>query len=170
MARTITVRIIDETAANAIPTPAGGSGIAAEPNPSGSTPSGKKKNANEKTMTEILWILAGKRIVNYVKSESMYYTGKYFNLTENYYGQTFVANATQTIEDNMAVATSAMMGLKMGGTVGAVVATVMSVAQKTLKALDNYAEEARKMAENAYGNYFYGERAGFVAGGHGTEN
>ena len=43
-------------------------------------------------------------------------------------------------------------------------------ATKIRGAMKEYENEAEKIVQNAYGNYFYGVRAGLVDGGHGTEN
>lgn len=111
-----------------------------------------------------------------VKSEGQYQMGKYLNATENYRLQTSVTNAMDTIDFGVnattnVFATATFFGkTTFGAGFGAIVGIAFTALQKGLQTVRTYEGESQKIIENAYGNYFYGERSGFVAGGHGTEN
>lgn len=161
MAREIVVRIINETEAR--------------PSADLSSEDGDKKKPKTddsgSDFLKVMWAYLGKRIITRIKTEAMYYTGKYFDVTENYKASNLVDNASSTID----MATSLFVGAKVGTHVlGAGLGTGIGLAVTAIGmgvgAVKKYGEEAQKIAQNAYGNYFYGTRAGYVDGGHGTEN
>lgn len=161
MAKEVIIRVLGETEPSPSPTASS----------SGNTPKANaKEKKKEKTASEMVMTYAANRVWQAVKSEAQYHMGKYFNLTEDYKGQMMVDNAATTIDMAMSMYTSIKVGMVMGGPVGAAVAVAANALTKTTSALHRYADEATKIIDNAYGNYFYGTRAGFVAGGHGTEN
>lgn len=170
MAREVIIRIIGETEA----TPS-----ASNPN----SPKGKNnavanngKKSGDRSLSEIMWAYLGKRAIRAIKNEAVHYAGKYFSAADDYKKQEMVANASSTIDDVTSLGFAAFAGYKMfantaiGGPWGAVIGVAVTAVTKTAGAIKSYEQEAQKITENAYGNYFYGVRAGLVAGGHGTEN
>lgn len=170
MAREVTIRIIGDSQPSpnpSNPTP---------PNGNQNNPKNNGKKKDEKSLSEIMWAYLGKRALLAIKNEAVQYTGKYFNATDNYKGQEMMTNASDTIDSVMSMGFAAFAGYKMfastaiGGPWGAVIALAVSAVSKAHGAIKSYEQEANRITENAYGNYFYGVRAGLVAGGHGTEN
>lgn len=162
MAREIVVRIINETEARPSADLSSEDGDKKKP---------KSDGGSGKDFLGIMWSYLGKRVVTMIKNEAVYYTGKYFDVTENYKASNLVDNASSAID----MATSLFVGAKVGTHVlGAGIGTGIGLAITAIGmgvgAVKRYGEEAQKIAQNAYGNYFYGIRAGYVDGGHGTEN
>ena len=137
----------------------------------GPTPSGKKKKKQEESKANLFAMYLGKRVLTAIKDDSLYFAGKYFTATEDYKSQSLVSNASATIDTVMSAGFGIYAGVKViGGFAGAVAgiaAVGLNLVRQTYK---KYEGEAEKIVQNAYGNYFYGVRAGLVDGGHGTEN
>lgn len=142
------------------------------PNPTAATEA-KKPNSNAKnsrSTTQIVGMYVANKVWSTLKAEAQYHAGKYLNMTENYKAEVTVQNAVSTIDDIMGIATASMAGFQMGGVAGMAVSATAAVLSKTTSKLHRYEDAAKSIIENAYSNYFYGERAGFVVGKNGTEN
>ena len=169
MSRSITITIINE-ASDELPSPDLSTQESAKAKPSADNE--KKK----KTVGDLLKIYVGRRIYQSVKSTATTYMNKYFDAAENYHAATAVDNTMTTIDgivDLWAGAMGAAKGFAMIGAsagVGFGLGAAAVAITKTISAINQYASEAQNLVNSAYGNYFYGQRAGFVAGGHGTEN
>jgi len=161
MAREVIVRILNETEDIPHPTTKG-------------TVNGPKASAKRRSEGKdpTAWVstYAANKIWGAVKNEAVHFASKYIDATENYVARMMVDNATKTIDDFMGLAHAITTGAVMGGGIGAAVAAVLTVGAKAAQAFNTYADSSKSIIENAYGNYFYGTRAGFVAGGHDTEN
>ena len=141
-------------------------------------PSGKKakKEKESQTTAQVFGAYMAHRSWNFIKTEAKYYSNKYMIASEAYREQTLVENAVDTID--FAISTGMIVyagaktfaGTALGAAGGGLVALAVTAIAKTAQAIHRYADEAQRIAESAYGNYFYGVRAGFVDGGHGTEN
>ena len=163
MARQVVVRIVSERAAE--PSPEGAS---EEKKPSVKK---EKKKKEEPSVPSLLMAFMGKKVVTAIKDESLYFVGKYFTATENYKAQTLVSNASATIDSLMSIGFSLYAGATaIGGFAGVMAGMSVAAFNVGSQAFKKYENEAEKIVENAYGNYFYGVRAGLVDGGHGTEN
>ena len=169
MPREVIVRIIDECEVSPVPT-------AAADEATYNNPKANAKKKEEKTLGDILWAYVGKRVVNMIKDEAVYYVGKYLTATEDYKSQELVQNASTSIGYATSIGFSAKVGAKMFGetAIGAVGGGAIGIAIAamgiTISRSKAYSQEGQKITENAYGNYFHAERAGLVYGGHGTEN
>ena len=167
MAREVIIRILEERPSE--PDPEASDGGQSDPSRTG-------KSKKDKTLSQLLTAYVGKRVWGIIKEEAKYFTGKYFAATENYKTQSLVDNALETIDFGMSTGFSMVAGAKMfegtalGAGGGALLAAAAVITQKTVTAFNRYFDEAQKIINNTYGNYFYGERAGYVDGGHGTEN
>lgn len=170
MAREVIIRIIGE------PQEYPSASNPSSPNGDNKKPKSNGKKKDEKALSHVMWAYLGKRAITAIKNESVYYAGKYFTATDNYKSQEMMNNAFDTIESVTSMGFAAFAGFKMfadtaiGGVAGGAIGLAVAAITKTAGALKSYEQEANKITENAYGNYFYGVRAGLVAGGHGTEN
>ena len=164
--RTITIRVI--SGEKPVPSPdASPSDTSTTPSPRASESSSKKK---KKTGIDAVGTYMAKQVWEEIKSVSKTYTGKYFDATENYQVQALASNAAATIDGVVSLAHSFALGFRMWGFKGAFITTAINAGLKVAGAVGDYASSAQSIIENAYGNYFYGRRAGLVDGGHGTEN
>lgn len=169
MSRSITITIINEASEDR-PSPDLGSQDSEKKKPSADNEKSKK------TVGDLLKIYVGRRIYQSVKSTATTYMNKYFDASENYHAATAVDNVVSTIDgvvDLWSGAKGAAKGFAMIGASAAVgfgLGLTAVALTKTISAINQYASEAQNLVNSAYGNYFYGQRAGFVAGGHGTEN
>ena len=167
MAQTVIIRIIDETEFRE-PTPTAsstGDGNTPQPN----TKNKKSKEKEKDFRTTLYWAI-GKRMVSVALDNAKYYAGKYYSMSENYMAQQAVENASNMISSFISIAGSAIAGGVAFGPWGAIAMAAIAVGNQVLGQVKAYESEVSKIVDNAYGNYFYGTRAGFVAGGHGTEN
>lgn len=168
MAREIVIRILEERSLAPDPEADGGS--------ASSRPSESASEKKEKTLKQLMGAYIGKRVWNILKNEAKYFTGKYFSATENYKAQSYVDNTLDTIDFAVSTGFSMFAAGKLfadtaiGGVGGMALAVGAAVVQKSVGAFNKYSDEAQKIINNTYGNYFYAERSGYVAGGHGTEN
>jgi len=127
-------------------------------------------------MGQLLRTYIGRRVFNIVKSQATQFAGKYFDASEAYMMQSGVSNAVDTIEGLINMTTTGIMAGKafslagFSSTLGFGVGIASALISKTAQAVGAYADASRGLIENAYSNYFYGARAGFQTGGHGTEN
>lgn len=136
-----------------------------------------KKAKKPTSMAYLAAAYITKNIVTEVISEAQYFYGKYASLTEDYKGQTNVQNAMKTVSMVSNLTFSALAGAKMGsvaGPYGAVAGAVVGAATSIVKAvtsgLRDAADSIAQIRQQAYSNYFYGERAGYADGSQGTEN
>ena len=166
--RTVTIRII--SAEKPVPSPDADTSEAKTPAPDGSESSSSKKK-KKKDPFNVFVAYAWNKTWAQVKSFSKTYIGKYFDVSENYQAQQLMSNAATTIDDLSSVFMAAATGAKLLGPAGAVAGIVAGAAAVTIRQVNTqYTQSAISIIENAYGNYFYGRRAGLVDGGHGTEN
>lgn len=169
MAREVIIRILEERPLE----PSADASASTDSEPSRGGKAGGKK---EKTLSQLLTAYVGKRMWSVLKSEAKYFSGKYFNTTENYKMQSYVDNALETIDFGVSTGFSMAVGAKMfadtaiGAAGGALVAAAVVVGQKAVSTFNKFADETQRIINNTYGNYFYAERSGYVSGGHGTEN
>lgn len=164
--RTITIRIISEDQSAAPSSnPADNESDEETPKPDASSDSSKKKSKSLFAKMHI-----GREAKNFVIQEAEYYTGKYLSTTENYKVETTLQNAKTFINGTFDLATSIAAGAKLGGVPGAIVGAALSVSKQVQSAISTNYNAYQAIIENAYSNYFYGERAGFASGGYGTEN
>ena len=164
--RTITIRIISEDQSAApSPNPSDGEEGKDKPNPNASNDSSKKKSKSLFAKMNI----AGKA-KDFVIQTAEYYTGKYFTVTEDYRAQTNLQNAKNMISGAFGLYASIASGAKLGGVPGAIIGATLSIANKVQSAISANYDSYQAIIENAYSNYFYGERAGYASGGYGTEN
>lgn len=171
--RVITIKIIDEDQ-KAAPSP-----VPSDNQQGKETPSPKASNSSSKEQSKSLFAqmhLANKA-KDFIVQEAEYYTGKYLSATEDYKMQTTLQNVKNTIQFGFSIYSSAKAGAALGAAAGpagsvagAVIGATMAVAQKVQSGISAYTDAAQAIVDNAYGNYFYGERAGFASGGYGTEN
>lgn len=168
--REVIVRIISEEQTEPTPVPQ-------EDNSAPSPTAKRKKNKEDDSdFGKVFAAYVGKRAWSNIKSSAQYFTGKYFTASENYRLQTNVDNAMDTIDFGVSTAFSMVAASKLfkdtavGSAGGAVIGLVVTALNKTIQTVRRFENETQKIMDNAYGNYFYGERAGYVAGGHGTEN
>lgn len=171
--RTITVRIISEDQ-KAAPSPD------PKDNQSGKeTPSPKASNASSKEKSKSLFAemhLASKA-KDFVIQTAEYYTGKYLDVTEDYKMQTAIQNAKTFINGAFSIYASAKAGAvagssagPVGAAAGAAIGATLAMANQVQSAVNTNYDAYQAIINNAYSNYFYGERAGFASGGYGTEN
>lgn len=169
MAREVIIRILEERPLE--PSADASGSTTSEPSRSGKA-GGKK----EKTLSQLLTSYVGKRVWGILKNEAKYFSGKYFNTTENYKMQSYVENTLDTIDFGVSTAFSMVVGSKLfentaiGGDAGAILGIAVAVGQKAVSTFNKFSDETQRIINNTYGNYFYAERSGYVSGGHGTEN
>ncbi len=171
--RTITIRIISEDQ-KAAPSPVPSDNQSENDAPS---PNASNSSSKEKSKSLFAQMHLASKAKDFVFQEAEYYTGKYLSVTEDYRMQTTLQNVKNTIQFGFSVYASAKAGAALGAAAGpagsvagAVIGTTMAVAQKVQSGISAYSDAAQAIVNNAYGNYFYGERAGFASGGYGTEN
>lgn len=164
--RTITIRIISEDQSAApSPDPNDNSDGKDKPSPNASNDSSKNKSKSLFAKMNI----AGKA-KDFVLQEAEYYTGKYLTVTEDYRAQTTLQNAKNTISGAFGLYASISSGAKLGGVPGAIIGATLAIANKVQSAISTNFDSYQAIIDNAYSNYFYGERAGYASGGYGTEN
>ena len=175
MARVVTIRIINDQTDVPSPSPdMAQAEKASQPVPSPANPKGSS-NKEDDSM-KVIRTYIGNRIYHMVEAEARHVTGKYFAAAEEYSMQAFYDNASSTIsffkDSHDAVLSAGKVLAKAGMSASAAtgVGIAFVVAAKAIQTFNQYANEAQKLIESSYGNYFYGTRAGFVTGGHGTEN
>lgn len=170
MAREIVIRIISED--DMVPRPVVEESSGPEASSEAKSSSAKKK----KSTLSVLGAFVGKRVWAIVKAQAQSSMDKYLSATENYRLQAHVDNTIDTIDSIVSFWFSGVVGYKMfagtaiGGPAGAVIGIATTAASKTLQAFRSNESKQQLLVENAYSNYFYKERAGYVTGGHGTEN
>ncbi len=171
--RTITIRIIDEDQ-KAAPSPDPKSN---EPKKSVPDPKASSASSKEKSKSLFAQMHISSKAKDFVVQEAEYYTGKYFAVTENYKMQTTLQNVKNTISGAFSIYASAKSGAMLGAAAGpagaaagAAIGATLAIASKVQSGINAYSDAAQAIIDNAYSNYFYGERAGFVLGGYGTEN
>lgn len=175
MATEVIIRIVNQTQRFAP------SADAAEPD------NAPKASANDKTDTDSMnlsgqsAISMASQMVSMVVADSEYYFGKYVDATENYHASMAIQNAKTFLSTFGSPVTStiggAVRGYLSGGLPGAVVEGVSSAMQSIQKMINSFSNALKEnydarveLIQNAYDNYFYGRRAGYVTGGYGTEN
>jgi len=135
----------------------------------------------EKKPTSVAYLSAYYLTKNFISEaigEAQYFYGKYATMSEDYKGQTNVQNAMKTISMASSLTFSALAGAKMGSLagglpgaiVGAVAGAAISATKTATSGLHNAADSVAQIRQQAYSNYFYGERAGYADGSQGTEN
>lgn len=171
--RTITIRIISEDQSVA-PSPDPSDGASAKEIPS---PKASNSSSKEKSKSLFAELNIREKAKNLAIQEAEFYTGKYLSVTEDYRAETALQNVKNTINNAFSIYASmktvAALGASAGpygAIAGAAIGATMSIASKVQGEISKYSEAAQAIIDNAYGNYFYGERAGFVSGGYGTEN
>lgn len=169
--KTVTIKILSD-ANEQTPTP-NGSGA----NSDGSRPSpNAKKTKEQKSTAQMVTTFIARKAYYAVKNNATQFIYKYFNASEMYKERVSVENAVSTIDSFVDIGTAAVGTAKLfsmvgasgvaGGVVGATVATAM----KAIGTYQTLSNDAQKLIDSSYGNYFRATRAGFVAGGHDTEN
>ncbi len=171
MAREVIIRILAEQPVE----PSADAGSDSTPSGNAPTPSAnrekKKKAKNEEgTVEKLAKVYSMNQMAESILSNAEYYAGKYATNAENYKASDLIGNARSTINSFKSMWMTAASGFKAAGPIGAAVALSVGAAKQVVEYQKTYQQEAEKIVQNAYGNYFYGTRAGLVAGGHGTEN
>ena len=172
MAKTVTIRIISDYQQE----PSVQAEASSDSMPSVTATSKGKKKDEKKDPDKAFTVYMGRRAFALIKSEAQFHYNKVTSMAENYILEANLNNALQTVDMAHSVFSMWALGSKMGaetaiggaagGAIGIAVAAIVQVAGAVRK----METQAQSIAQNAYGNYFYGERAGYVAGGHGTEN
>ena len=166
--KTVTIKIVSDMG-NQTPTPTG-DGLGEKPNPK------TKKTKEEKTTGQLVSAYIARRAYYVAKSTATQYVNKYFNAAELYKERVSVDNAMSTIDTFVDVGTAGMVASKMfkdtgiGPVGGFVIGTLVTVATKAVQKFNELSNETQRLIDSSYGNYFNATRAGFVAGGHDTEN
>ena len=156
--RTITIRIL--SGGKPVPTPDADTSSENTPSPNVSAGSENKKKSETGSTKKVLAAYVVGKVWNEVKALSKHYVGKYFDATENYTAQNLVTNASDTIDFGISLFKAGAVGMALGG----------PIVSKGFNVVREFGDRAINLTNNAYGNYFYGRRAGYVDGGHGTEN
>lgn len=171
--RTIEIRIVSQTSDSPSPDAKGD-----DTEVKNDSNQDKKKNSKATTATYLAASYITKNIVSEVITEAQYFYGKYATISEDYKGQTNVQNAMKTISMASSFTFSSLAGAKLGSTVGglpgaivgAIVGAVTNVVKTVSTGMHGAADSISQIRQQAYSNYFYGERAGYADGSQGTEN
>ena len=152
------------------------------PNPSASDngASTKKKpkadSKEKKTPAETLAIYFARKAYYMAKAQATQFVNKYANASEMYKERADVQNVMSTIDfavDSFATVggmASMFSNLGFSGPVGAIIGIALTAINKGISTFNEMSNNAQRVIDSAYGNYFNATRAGFVAGGHDTEN
>ena len=166
--RTITIKIVSDAGEQT-------------PNPNGNVsqnapnPSAKKTKGSDDAM-KTFGIYVARRAYYLAKSTASQYVNKYFNASEMYREQMMISNTMNTIDYFVDIGTSGMFVSKMlagtaaGGPVGFAIGAGIMALTKGIQRFNELSNQAQQLVDSSYGNYFNSTRAGFVAGGHNTEN
>lgn len=166
--RQVTIKIISDSG-NQMPNPNGGD--------NSNKPKANAKNTTEKqTAGGAMAVYLARRAYYLIKGQATQYATKYFNASEMYKEKIMIDNAVSTIDFGVDLFTSGMVTAKMmagtalGGVGGFVIGTAVAALTKGVQRFNELSNETQKLIDSSYGNYFNATRAGFVAGGHNTEN
>ena len=167
--RNITVKIISETVQDS---PSADNGADDNKAPSPEADDKKKISAVNSFASQIT-----KTITSEIVSDANYYMGRYYSMAEDYKGQQNNANTMKIINMTTGLASTSFRFGKLGaafGPIGAVIgATIgvgVSLARNYMSATKEYNNAMLAIQENAYSNYFYSERAGYIDGSRGTND
>jgi len=161
MAREVIIRIISEEGSVSASPSANQSAKASSPSTDASKSKSKARTAFAAYVTS--------QAVSQIMSQGEYYFGKYLNSSDNYTLANMVSNAKTVVSSLSSIASATIAG-SVFGPVGAVLGFAFSAGSTVIQALDNYGSAIQNIHQQAYSNYFYGTRAGFVDGGRGTNN
>lgn len=167
MAKTVTIRILNESSPNS-PSPD------AKSNKKKNKPEGSSSSSNELKMAKAF----SKPVISMVFQTAEASFNRYLDMSEDYKAQIGVQNGKAIINIGKDVYNStksfAKMGMALGGPVGgmigAYVGLITSVGRIPLQAGKTLAEQNRNLQEQAYSLYFTTARAGMVNYSRGTEN
>lgn len=173
MAREVVIRILSEQ--ETVPSVTATPNANAQPSPNAKG-SQKKGNKQDETFESVFLAYVGRKAWAMIRQQATYSANRYLQLTENYRMQTSVQNTMQVVDGITDMVMAGVVGAKLfrdtqvGAGAGAVIGMIVTAISATASAVQKYEDAAQRIVENAYGNYFYSERAGIVNGGHGTEN
>lgn len=167
MAKTVTIRILNESSPSS-PSPD------AKSDERKNKPEGSSSSSNELKMAKAFF----KPVTSMVFQTAEAGFNRYLNMSEDYKAQIGVQNGKAIINIGKDVYNStksfAKMGMALGGPVGgmigAFVGLITSAGRIRLQAGKTLAEQNRSLQEQAYSLYFTTARAGMVNYSRGTEN
>lgn len=162
MAREVIIRIISEGGESLSPSPSANQGTKS------TSPTVDADKAKSKARTAFATYVTS-QAVSQIISQGEYYFGKYLASSDNYTLANMASNAKKVVSTGSSIISSTIAG-SVFGPVGAALGFAFSVGSTAISALDNYGSAIQSIHQQAYSNYFYGTRAGFVDGGRGTNN
>lgn len=163
MAREVIIRIISEGGESLSPSPSANQGTKS------TSPTVDADKAKSKARTAFATYVTS-QAVSQIISQGEYYFGKYLSSSDNYTLANMVSNAKKVVSAGSSLIASTIAGGVSFGPVGAALGFAFSAGNTVIQALDNYGSAIQNIHQQAYSNYFYGTRAGFVDGGRGTSN
>jgi hypothetical protein len=129
-----------------------------------------KKTKKKKSDSQIMAIYFARKAYYLAKGQATQCATKYFNASEMYKEKIMVDNAMSTIDFGVDLFSAGITGAKYGGVAGFFIGTTFAALAKGVQRFNELSNETQKLIDSSYGNYFNATRAGFVAGGHNTEN
>lgn len=169
----ITIEIIDSTADD----PVSPDQPSSETGADSTTEGGKKNNKTEKDPRKELLVKALKAGFDQTLDLAERTASLWYNLEDDYVGQTNVSNAMTAIKSAESVISATVTLGKIGSLAGITGAAVGVVAGLTgggisllINARKTVVNEYQQLDQVAYSQYFSGVRYGLVSGGRGTEN
>lgn len=129
-----------------------------------------KETKEKKTGAEIWLNMVAQRAFSLFTSTLESSANRYFYMKEDYLGEQVYRNVKSNIGKVSGAITTIAAGAKIGGGVGAAIATVGVVANEGLSVFNKYASLENQMNTLNYGMEFSRTRAGLVDNGRGTEN
>lgn len=129
-----------------------------------------KKTKKKKTGAEIWLNMVAQRALSIFTSTVESSANRYFYMKEDYLGEQIYRNVKSNISKASGAIITIAAGAKIGGGVGAAIATVGVVANESLSVFNKYATLENQMNTLNYGMEFSRTRAGLVDNGKGTEN
>lgn len=129
-----------------------------------------KETKEKKTGAEIWLNMIAQRALSIFTATVESSANRYFYMKEDYLGEQMYRNVKSNISKVSGAITTIAAGAKIGGGVGAAIATVGVVANEGLSMFNKYASLENQMNTLNYGMEFSRTRAGLVDNGRGTEN
>ena len=129
-----------------------------------------KKNKRKKTNAEIWLNMVAQRAKEIVLTTVDTSANRYFYMKEDYLGETLYQNIKNNANKVVGAVSTIAAGAKIGGGVGAVIATAGVAINEGISVFNKYATLENQMNTLNYGMEFSRTRAGLVDNGRGTEN
>lgn len=129
-----------------------------------------KENKTQKSAAQIWLNMVAQRAFSLFTSTLESSANRYFYMKEDYLGEQVYRNVKSNISKMSGAVQTIVAGAKIGGGVGAAIATVGVVANEGLSVFNKYASLENQMNTLNYGMEFSRTRAGLIDNGRGTEN